>query len=353
MGAEGAIALSVALKANSVVESLNLCNNEIGEKGGSAVASALTSCKNLTFLDLSSNGLGIRAGAALAKSLESNKSLKEIRLSGNNFRDRTIEGLCSSLSESKNKALEVLDLSHNNIGSRGATAIGVLLEQKASYGGRLRKLNLSWNQIRDASGLLYGIQAQGLTDLNLSWNGREFLCCKKESLGQGCRRIPIQRMHTRSRPPQSHAHTVSDGNSGGGSPGSAAIAATGGDGAFGGAGSAKLMTPGALLVDVLTTNISLKQLDLSHNNLQHETGMALVSRLRSALITFRKSTSHHSFRQQYILGPRAFRNHGADRVPPTGIQPYWRGGFASNRRSCAAHRLSGLSRDREWMRGIS
>ena len=171
VGAEGAIALAVALKANSVVESLNLCNNEIGEQGGKAIASALTSCKSLTFLDLSTNQLGAGAGSALADALRGNKSLRELRLSGNNFRDRTIEALCTSLSKSKNKALEFLDLSHNNIGSRGAAAIGVLLKEKASYAGRLRKLDLSWNKIRDASGLLSGIQAQGLTDLNLSWNG--------------------------------------------------------------------------------------------------------------------------------------------------------------------------------------
>ena len=43
------------------------------------------------------------------------------------------------------------------------------------------------------------------------------------------------------------------------------------------------MTPGALLEDVLTTNISLTQLDLSHNNFQHETGMALARGLAETM----------------------------------------------------------------------
>ncbi|KFQ58364.1 Leucine-rich repeat-containing protein 45, partial [Pelecanus crispus] len=72
------------LGANSVLQRLDLRNNQISHQGAGDLAMALKQNASLQELDLRWNNIGLLGGRALLNCLHSNKTLKRLELAGNN-----------------------------------------------------------------------------------------------------------------------------------------------------------------------------------------------------------------------------------------------------------------------------
>ena len=80
IGADSAMALAEALKANSALTSLDLEDNSIGDEGAQALAEALKTNSALTSLDLGGNSIGAEGAQALAEALKTNSALTKLYL---------------------------------------------------------------------------------------------------------------------------------------------------------------------------------------------------------------------------------------------------------------------------------
>jgi len=98
--------------------------------------------KDLVELDLSKCSLGVLAGDALGRGLKNHPSLLRLLLAGNTLEEHGIKKMCKGLHE--NTVLQELDISHNSIGGRGASAVAQVL---AGGNNKLQKLNLFGNFI--------------------------------------------------------------------------------------------------------------------------------------------------------------------------------------------------------------
>ncbi|KAI8854220.1 hypothetical protein BC829DRAFT_413153 [Chytridium lagenaria] len=152
----------------------------IGPKGAEAIAVVLEVTNTvITTLDLSSNWIE-GGGAALGRCLQINRTLVTLDLTdnrgvGNALGDKEAMHFAEGLRQ--NSTLQVLDLSHNNIGDMGAIALGAGILANDS----LKELNLvsltpnkAWNQIRarGISGFLNHIKDNvTLATLSLRNNG--------------------------------------------------------------------------------------------------------------------------------------------------------------------------------------
>lgn len=81
-------------------------------------------------MDLSHNNLGDRGAGAVADMLQRNSTLVKISLSGNDFTDEAAERLCQALAV--NTKLQHLDLSHNALAERAGSARLRQTHQKTS-----------------------------------------------------------------------------------------------------------------------------------------------------------------------------------------------------------------------------
>ncbi|NXX95478.1 LRC45 protein, partial [Centropus bengalensis] len=81
---EGFALFCQGLGANSVLQRLDLRNNQINHQGAVELAMALRQNTSLQELDLRWNNIGLLGGRALLNSLHSNKTLKRLELAGNN-----------------------------------------------------------------------------------------------------------------------------------------------------------------------------------------------------------------------------------------------------------------------------
>ncbi|NXN45947.1 LRC45 protein, partial [Rhinoptilus africanus] len=72
------------LGANSILQRLDLRNNQISHQGAGELAMALKQNASLQELDLRWNNIGLLGGRALLNCLHSNKTLKRLELAGNN-----------------------------------------------------------------------------------------------------------------------------------------------------------------------------------------------------------------------------------------------------------------------------
>lgn len=127
---QSAPALFAALKVLPRLESLNLCDNSIGDAGYVALADLIVSSRCLRSLCVSFNE--IAAGHVFFEAV-GKSSLKELVMEGCGVTNRHMGVLAKAL---KSSQLEVLDLKNNRI-SDGRS----LLESVVEY-GRLRKLCL-------------------------------------------------------------------------------------------------------------------------------------------------------------------------------------------------------------------
>jgi len=169
IGEEGGTALAKALNRNPSLKKLYLKDNHIGDVGAKAFAEVLTVKFGgasvwegniwLIILDLSNNQIGEEGGTALAKALNKYHSLKELYLKGNWIRNQGAIDFALALKE--NPSLETLDLSDNQIGEKGGSFLAKALEKNFS----LKSLYLINNQIGN----------QGAVDFALSLEKNVFL----------------------------------------------------------------------------------------------------------------------------------------------------------------------------------
>jgi hypothetical protein len=143
LGAEGVRALLAALPSS--VAKLGLSQNSLGRGGNKALewADQLSHAKHLLSLDLSHNQL---AGGGAAGS-------------------NPLRGLWVLLKRSQPSCLVDLSLRRNRLGKPAVEALGIVLKTNRT----LRRLDLGWNQIRDAGPLQLN-ENVSLVDLDLSNN---------------------------------------------------------------------------------------------------------------------------------------------------------------------------------------
>jgi Ran GTPase-activating protein (RanGAP) involved in mRNA processing and transport/serine/threonine protein kinase len=164
IGDEGAIALADQLKSNSTLKSLELHNcgcflgnkdpcNIIGVEGALAIAEALKSNSTLVSLELSNvygylvhynhqgNKIEVEGALAIAEALKLNSTLQTLGLQSNNIGVDGATAIAHALKS--NSTLKDLWLGHNNIGVEGARAIAMALGVNLA----LQTLDLSKNNI--------------------------------------------------------------------------------------------------------------------------------------------------------------------------------------------------------------
>jgi Ran GTPase-activating protein (RanGAP) involved in mRNA processing and transport len=171
MDTAAASRVASALRKNTILESLHVCDNNIlGDVGLSAIAGALENTtirelfleanqiselgaiiltkslfENYTLyaLILDDNNLGDVGASTIAKFLETNMVLQRIDLQRNNIGDVGASAIGKALKVNTN--LEWLDLANNNIGNTGILAIASGLERNTT----LRTLFLAMNNFDD------------------------------------------------------------------------------------------------------------------------------------------------------------------------------------------------------------
>ena len=98
----------------------------------------------LTTLDLSWNNIGVEGATALGVALHHNTTLTTLNLKYNNIGAEGATALGVALHH--NTTLTTLNLNNNNIGAEGATALGVALHHNTT----LTTLDLDYNDITGA-----------------------------------------------------------------------------------------------------------------------------------------------------------------------------------------------------------
>ena len=127
---KGANSLSEALRVNTSLTFLVLSSNLIHDEGAISLSEALRVNASLTSLDLSDNLIGDEGANSLSEALRVNTSLTSLCLSSNHIHN----GGANSLSEALrvNTSLTSLDLSDNLIGDEGANSLSEALRVNIS-----------------------------------------------------------------------------------------------------------------------------------------------------------------------------------------------------------------------------
>ena len=147
----GLQSLAAALGTNTSLRSLTLADCCLEDGAGAALQQLAAS--RLQFLDLSGNRLGLSCAAALAAALQQpGCSLLSLKLANCLLGDKAGRLLVASLASA---SLAELQLAHNALGIRTATALGSCLQQNTS----LLALDVSWNTLGPKG---FGNLAEGL-----------------------------------------------------------------------------------------------------------------------------------------------------------------------------------------------
>ncbi|KAL4238467.1 Leucine Rich repeat [Mactra antiquata] len=179
LGPLGAKAISVPLKENHSIETLDLEGNWIEKEGAIYLSEMLKENMYLTELNIAENKLGREGADAICEILYKHEFLKSLNMSGNDLHDYGASKVCEMLQ--KNTCLKHLYLSHNHFEELGAFCF----KEALSHNENLETLDLSWNHIRTngAVAIAEGVQENyGLKTLNVSMNG--FSDMGAEALGR-------------------------------------------------------------------------------------------------------------------------------------------------------------------------
>lgn len=168
--AEDIIELAEAIKYSTKVRSLNLSNNNIGNKVSDILTEAIKANNRITKLVLSYNKLGDGFAESLSKILVRNKTIAILDLSHNQISESGADSLSKALKD--NNTLNKLYLSYNQIKEDGAQSIGEdLLANNQVIA--IEYLDLSGNHIGDrgVNHISKGIKNnKTITELHLSNN---------------------------------------------------------------------------------------------------------------------------------------------------------------------------------------
>lgn len=137
--------LSYDLGGCSNLQCLDLSHNGIGDLGAESLS--LDQYDNLHTLNLSCNEIGNHGARTLAESLEYSNSLESLNLEKNEIGADGLESLCAALQKCN---LEVLNISSNSIGDKGAEVISDYLK----INNNLLSLSIDHNNIY-AGGVAY------------------------------------------------------------------------------------------------------------------------------------------------------------------------------------------------------
>ena len=168
IGDTGAAEIREALmNPNSKLEVLDLAANDIGAAGVAKIVDALKVSISLRFLDLSYNKIGVVGAAKLGEALMNpDLKLEVLELVANDIGDIGAAKVADGLKVSK--SLRFLNLSYNGIGAAGAAEIGEALKVNSTLGF----LNLSYNRIGDTGAVNIGEALKVNTTLvNLGFGG--------------------------------------------------------------------------------------------------------------------------------------------------------------------------------------
>uniref|UniRef100_A0A6B2L9A5 Uncharacterized protein n=1 Tax=Arcella intermedia TaxID=1963864 RepID=A0A6B2L9A5_9EUKA len=121
IGSDGVASLFQALQSNSTLTSLSLSFNNIEDYGMTSISQALQASNTLTYLDIHSNCLGDTGISLISDGLKLNSSLISLNISGNMFGDAGAQAIATALS--CNSTLTFLNISYNKIGGPGMEAI--------------------------------------------------------------------------------------------------------------------------------------------------------------------------------------------------------------------------------------
>ena len=175
--------LAQSLSALRDMTTLNLADNRLTQKSLVEIVNRLiemgkegkTSLENL---NLSDNNLGIKGANSIHRMLITQPpiNLITLQLSRVGLTDRQVEELVHGLIEVGNgigaHSLQVIDVSHNKISSRGGVAFGQLLGLEDSK-CQITELDLSWNVLSGKGAVKLGQALAGedtLQKLNLAYN---------------------------------------------------------------------------------------------------------------------------------------------------------------------------------------
>ncbi|EAY22751.1 Leucine Rich Repeat family protein [Trichomonas vaginalis G3] len=173
IGNKGAIEFAQLILNTSSIVSIDLSSNGIEDKGMAAIFNAMRRNKTIISLNLGSrpgmtrNSIGNEAAAALSQMLANNLVLSELDLSMVEITVENVGTIASGLS--KNTTLCELNLSNNNIQSRGVAQILPCL-----VSSRVSALRLSGNHLKDDCGTYFANffkQNKNVNTIDISNNG--------------------------------------------------------------------------------------------------------------------------------------------------------------------------------------
>ena len=113
---------------------LHLGKNRIGNPGTISLAEMLPMNKTLHTLDLAHNVVGPAGGMALAGAISENKYLSSLELQSNRIGSQGALAFAKVLNSDVKNAIATLDVSCNNIGDAGGSALQQLADDKKSIG---------------------------------------------------------------------------------------------------------------------------------------------------------------------------------------------------------------------------
>ncbi|XP_052795635.1 leucine-rich repeat-containing protein 74B-like isoform X2 [Mya arenaria] len=161
-------ALAVALVVNSSVETLDLGDNDIGQKGAEYIADMLRENNFIKHINLEDNNLGAAGVKHMVDLVKQLDSITSLNIAGNGLRECDSEVIRPLIEDTLN--LKHLSVAHNQLRMVGGEVIGEALV----WNDTMETLDLSWNNLRRDGAVLV---AEGLAEntclkkLNLAWNG--------------------------------------------------------------------------------------------------------------------------------------------------------------------------------------
>eukprot|EP01133_Synstelium_polycarpum_P001414 gene1414-1637_t len=150
LGDRGAVILGEALNTNKLLVTLYLNSNSIEKDGAKSLARGIKRNKTLRVLHLAYNSIGVKGVSALAKALRVNKSLADLSIKNNSISEKVGPILADSLR--LNTTLETLNLRGNTLGNKGGASLAKLLSTNHS----LTNIDVSNNGMdKDVSAKVY------------------------------------------------------------------------------------------------------------------------------------------------------------------------------------------------------
>lgn len=144
---------------------LNLSHNSIGHKGAKAISDVIDILTKLRMLDLSDNHIGDEGAKSIGRMVSQNQSILELNLASNRIGAKGAGAFCECLQ--LNHTLMSLSLNSNDIGEQGMRQLSIALATNVT----LKELMLnSTNTFRYIRNISYILIHHSLTCLHLSDN---------------------------------------------------------------------------------------------------------------------------------------------------------------------------------------